>query len=89
MCTHTHTHTELNEILLACTILRFFPEGRLTEQAERGRAGNNGQMGRVGETTASSHQHRCRYRYRVILVFHRPAFGGSNDARAGLPTLQW
>lgn len=32
------------------------------EQAEWGWAGNNGQMGRVGETTASSHQHRCRYR---------------------------
>jgi len=43
-------------------ILRFFSEGRLIEQAERGWAGNNGRMGRVGETTASSHQHRCRYR---------------------------
>lgn len=61
------------------TILRFFPEGRLMLQAERGWAGNNGRMGRVGETTASSHQHRCRYR--VILVSHRRTFGESNDAR--------
>lgn len=39
------------------------------QQAEWGWAGNNGQMGRVGETTASSHQHRCRYR--IIVKCHR------------------
>lgn len=39
------------------------------ESAEWGWAGNNGQMGRVGETTASSHQHLCRYR--IIVVCHR------------------
>lgn len=51
------------------TILNFFPEGRSMQQAEWGWAGNNGQMGRVGETTASSHQHRCRYR--IIVKCHR------------------
>lgn len=45
-----------------------FSEGRLMEQAERGWAGNNGRMGWVGETTASSHQHRCRYRIVAIVV---------------------
>lgn len=41
------------------------------QQAEWGWAGNNGRMGRVGETTASSHQNR---RYRIIVVCHRCAF---------------
>lgn len=50
------------------TILCFFSEGRLPEQAERGWVGNNGRMGRVGETTASSHQHRCRYRIIVVCI---------------------
>lgn len=62
------------------SILHFFAEGRLIRQAERGWAGNNGRMGRVGETTAFSHQHRCRYRYHVISVFRRRTFRGSNDA---------
>lgn len=51
------------------------------EPAERGWAGNKGQMGRVGETTASSHQHRCRYR--IIVVCYR-AFG-ENDRRYAKP----
>lgn len=55
-----------------------FPEGRLTRQAEWGWAGNNGRMGRVGETTASSHQHRCRYR--IIVVCYR-AFREYDNAR--------
>lgn len=61
-------------------VLNFFPEGRLMEQAEWGWAGNNGRMGRVGETTASSHQHRCRYR--IIVVCHR-AFGERVMMNAG------
>lgn len=38
-------------------------------QAEKGLGGkqNNGWTGWVGETTASSHQHRCRYRVMVIV----------------------
>lgn len=51
------------------------------EQAERGWAGNKGRMGRVGETTASSHQHRCRYR--IIVVCYR-AFGKYNRRHAVL-----
>lgn len=56
----------------------FFPEGRLTRQAEWGWAGNNGRMGRVGETTASSHQHRCRYR--IVVVCYR-AFQEHDNTR--------
>lgn len=37
------------------------------QQAEWGWAGNHGRMGWVGETTASSHQHRCRYRIVVVV----------------------
>lgn len=62
--------------------LRLFPEGLLNEQAEWGWAGNKGRMGRVGETTASSHQHRCRYR--VIVVCYYRAFG-ENDKRHTVP----
>lgn len=39
------------------------------QQAEWGWAGNKGRMGRVGETTASSHQHRCRYPVIVVCYF--------------------
>lgn len=50
-------------------LICFLSEGRLPEQAERGWVGNNGRiMGRVGETTASSHQHRCRYRIIVVCI---------------------
>lgn len=50
------------------------------QQAERGWAGNKGRMGRVGETTASSHQHRCRYR--IIMVCHCHAFEENNKRHA-------
>jgi len=43
------------------------------QQAEWGWAGNKGRLGRVGETTASSHQHRCRYR--IIVVCYSRTFG--------------
>lgn len=56
------------------------------QQAERGWAGNKGRMGRVGETTASSHQHRCRYR--VIVVCYYRAFG-ENDEKHALPFKPW
>lgn len=45
----------------------FLSEGRLMQQAERGWAGNHGRMGWVGETTASSHQYRCRYLIVVVV----------------------
>lgn len=67
-------------------ILCLFPEGRIMQQAERGWAGNKGRMGRVGETTASFHQHRCRYR--VIVVCYCRAFG-ENDERHAVPFKSW
>lgn len=56
------------------------------QQAERGWAGNKGRMGWVGETTASSHQHRCRYR--IIVVCYCRAFG-EYDRRHGVPFKPW
>ena len=49
-------------------------DGHISRQAERGWAGKNkGLTGWVGETTASSHQHRrrcssLRRRYRVMII---------------------
>jgi len=56
------------------------------QQAERGWAGNKGRLGRVGETTASSHQHRCRYR--IIVVCYCRAFR-ENDKRYIVPCKFW
>lgn len=53
------------------------------QQAEWGWAGNKGRLGWVGETTASSHQHRCRYRVIVVCCYRR-AFG-ENDERHAMP----
>lgn len=53
------------------------------QQAERGWAGNKGRLGWVGETTASSHQHRCRYRVIVVCCYRR-AFG-ENGKRHAMP----
>lgn len=63
-----------------------FPEGRLMQQAERGWAGNKGRLGWVGETTASSHQHRCRYR--IVVVCYCRTFG-ENDTRHDVPFKPW
>lgn len=68
------------------TISCLFPEGRLIQQADWGWAGNKGRMGRVGETTASSHQHRCRYR--IIVVCYCRAFG-KYDGRHAVPFQPW
>lgn len=58
---------KIKHLFLRFYIFSPFPEGRLTRQAEWGWAGNNGRMGRVGETTASSHQHRCRI---IVVCYH-------------------